>query len=155
MTLETLTVTNVDDGYDFEIKPLQGVNETLEQPAFSLSKPGTSASNNILLGIQGQQGQIRIQFHLYNDGTDRSNGTAPTGVFDNDTVVTQAEQDEYLRNYIRPPKFDVRGSLTHDTGEFYQDDDIYIENVDIDKLQQDNPKWPRATLQMRRGGPDV
>jgi len=153
MPLETLTVENIDEGYEYTMAVLQGVDESLSQPAFSLSVPGTSAANNILLGIQGQQGDIRIQFYVHNDGTDKANGTAPAGDFDNDTVVTMPEQDRWLREYIRTPGFDVEFSLTHDTGEYYNADDIYIEDINIPKLQQDSPKWVQAEMRVRRGGP--
>lgn len=153
MPLETLTVENTTDGYQYTIKPLQGVDETLDQPAFSIAPPGQSAASNILLGIQGQQGEITIQFYLYNDGTDRANGTAPTGDFDGDTVVTMPEQDRWLREYIRTPQFDAKFTLTHDTGEYYSADDIYIENINVPKLQQDSPKWTECRMRLRRGGP--
>jgi hypothetical protein len=153
MSLETLTITQTDDSYDYEMSILQGVDESQEKPALSISPPGQSASNNILLGIQGQQGEIRITFFLHNDGTDKANGTAPAGVFTNDTVVTIAEQREWLREYIHDPGFDTKWTLTHDTGDEFSGDDVFLETIDIPTLQQDSPKWHEATMRLRRGGP--
>ena len=153
MNLETLTITQTNDGYEYTMAVLQGVDESQEKPAFSISPPGRSASNNILLGIQGQQGDIRITFFLHNDGTDKANGTAPTGAFNNDTVVTIAEQRTWLREYIHAPAFEVEWQLNHDTGDEFNNDTVFLENMDIPTLQRDSPNWTEATLSLRRGGP--
>lgn len=153
MALETLTITQTTDNYEYTMAVLQGVDESQEKPAFSIAPPGQSASNNILLGIQGQQGDIRITFYLHDDGTDKANGTAPTGVFTNDTVVTIAEQREWLREYIHAPPFETDWTLNHDTGDEFSGDTVFLENMDIPTLQQDSPNWTEATLQLRRGGP--
>jgi hypothetical protein len=153
MSLETLTIELTGDGYQYVMKPLSGVDESQEKPAFSISPPGQSAANNILLGIQGQQGDIRIQFFLHDDGTDRANGTAPTGEFADDTVVTIAEQREWLRDFVHAPAFDSQHTLTHDTGNEYSSMDVYLETIDIPTLQQDSPKWTQASMRLRRGGP--
>jgi len=153
MNLETLTITQTNDSYEYTMSVLQGVDESQEKPAFSISPPGQSAKNNILLGIQGQQGTIRINFYLYDDGTDKANGTAPAGVFDNDTVVTIAEQREWLREYIHASAFEVEWNLTHDTGDEFSGDKVFLESMDIPTLQRESPNWTEATLSLRRGGP--
>jgi len=149
---DSLTITQTTDSYDYQIDIIRGVDESQEKPAFSIAPPGQAAKNNILLGIQGMQGTIRIQFFLHDDGTDKANGTAPAGVFTDDTVVTIAEQREWLREYIHDPAFDAEWSLTHDTGDEFDGDTVFIESMDIPTLQQDSPKWHEASLRLRRGG---
>jgi hypothetical protein len=149
---DTLTITQTTDSYEYQIDIIRGVDESQEKPAFSIAPPGQAAKNNILLGIQGMQGNIRIQFFLHNDGTDKSNGTAPTGVFADDTVVTIAEQREWLREYIHDPGFDTEWTLTHDTGDEFDGDSVFLESMDIPTLQQDSPKCHEASKRLRRGG---
>jgi len=136
----------------YDLYPLQSVSLTSRKEAFSIAPPGQAAKNNILLGIQGMQGTIRIQFFLHNDGTDKANGTAPTGDFTDDTVVTIAEQREWLREYIHDPAFDAEWELDHDSGDEFDGDTVFIESMDIPTLQQDSPKWHEASLRLRRGG---
>lgn len=149
---DSLTITQTNDTYEYTMSPIGGVDESSEKPAFSIAPPGQAAKNNILLGIQGMQGNIRIQFFLHDDGTDKANGTAPTGVFADDTVVTIAEQREWLREYIHDPAFDTEWTLTHDTGDEFDGDTVFLESMDIPTLQQDSPKWHEASMRLRRGG---
>jgi len=152
MTRDKLRVTNTTDGYDYDIYPLRGVDDTGTKDAFSISPPGRAASENILLGLQGMENDITVRFHGHNDGTDKSNGTAPTGEYTNDTVVTIAEQRDYLRRFIHAPEFDVSWTLTHLTGEEFDGDEVFLERRDTPTLEQGNPKWPQWSLGFRRGG---
>ena len=152
MTLDKLRLTNTTDGYDYDIYPLRGVDEQQTKDALSISPPGRAASENILLGLQGQQADITVRFQLHDDGTDKADGTAPVGEYDSDTVVTKAEQRDYLRRFIHAPEFDVSWTLTHLTGEEFDGDEVFVEQIDIPTLEQDSPKWHESSIRLRRGG---
>jgi len=152
MPLDKLRLTLTTEGYDYLIYPIRDVDERQTKDAFSLSPPGRAASENILLGIQGQQSDITINFALNDDGSDKADGTAPAGEFTDDTVVTIAEQRRYLREFIHDPGFDAAHELTHETGEEFTSDDVYLEQLTIPTLEQDSPKWHDASIALRRGG---
>jgi len=151
MALETLTLTLAGDGYEYTFVPLAGVSESQRKDAVSIAPPGRPASENILLGLSGMQGEITINFNIHDDGTDKANGTAPVGDFTNDTVVTLEEQRRWLREYIHDFSFDATWTLTHDTGPAFDGDAVFVEEIDIPTLQQESPKWYRASVRLRRG----
>lgn len=152
MPRDKLRITNTTDGHDYDIYPLRGVDEQQTKDALSISPPGRAASENILLGLKGQEADLTIRFVLHDDGTDKANGTAPTGEYDSDTVVTIAEQRDYLRRFIHAPAFDVEWTLTHLTGAEFDGDTVFLERLDIPTLEQDSPKWHEASIGLRRGG---
>jgi len=152
MSTDVLRVELTTEGYQYDVDMIQRVNERQTKDAFSISPPGVAASQNVLLGIQGQQSDITVDFTLHDSGEDKSNGTAPTGEFTNDTVVTIAEQRRYLREFIHAPDFEAAHTLTHVTGEEFDGDDVYLEQIDLPTLIDGNPKFPEATLGFRRGG---
>lgn len=138
-------------GYQYDMYPLRGIDESQTKDAVSIAPPGQSPGENVLLGIQGMQGDLTVNFALHDDGTDKSNGTAPLGVFDNDTVVTIAEQVEWLRDYIHAPDFDAQWTVTHTTGSLLDGMEVFVENVDVSYLQQESPRWTDASIRLRRG----
>jgi hypothetical protein len=152
MALDKLRLTLTTEGYDYLIYPLRGVDERQTKSAFSLSPPGRAASENILLGIQGQQADLTVNFRLHNDGTDKANGTAPAGEFANDTVITIAEQRDWVNNYIHDEDTFSDHTLTHITGDEFDEDDMYVSKTSLPTLQQDSPKWHKASISLRRGG---
>jgi hypothetical protein len=152
MTRDKLRVTNTTDGHAFDIYPLRGVGEQGTKDALSIAPPGRAASENILLGLKGMEADIPVRFYGHDDGTDKANGTAPTGEYANDTVVTIAEQRDYLRRFIHAPEFDVSHTLDHLTGEEFNDDEVYLERRDTPTLEQGSPKWHEWELGFRRGG---
>ena len=149
--LEKVRLELTSEGYQYEIYPLRGIDETQTKDAVSIAPPGRSPGENILLGIQGMQGDLTVNFALHDDGTDKANGTAPTDVFANDTVVTIGEQREWLLDYIHAPDFDASWTLTHTTGDILDGLEVFIERPDIAYLQQDSPKWTEASITLRRG----
>jgi len=151
MALETLTLTLTGDGYEYTFVPLQGVDESQRKDAVSIAPPGRPASENILLGLSGMEGEITINFAVWDNGEDRANGTAPVGDFPNDTVVTLEEQRRYLREFIHDPGFDASWTLDHDTGAAFDGDAVFVEEITIPTLQQDSPKWYRSSVRLRRG----
>ena len=157
MSLETLTITYIDGGdggedLEYTMGVISGVDNRQEKPAFSIAPPGRAPSGNILLGIQGQQADRTPTWFVHDDGTDKSNGTAAfVSSFPSDTVVTLAEQRRWVEDVIHAPDFDARWTLDHDTGDEFDDEDVFIENVNIPCLQQNSPKWVEATMSLRRG----
>jgi len=159
MTREQLTLTlqgGGDSGQDLEYQMtvLVGVDSTQTKDAFSIAPPGTRPSDNILLGIQGMQGDLTPRFFAHDDGTDKSNGTASSvSAFDSSTVVTLEEQYRWVNHYIHAADFDAQWKFDHDTGGYFNDDDVFVERVNFPALQQDSPKWVEVSLSLRRGGP--
>lgn len=158
MALEELRLkVDVDGGSTFssdreyDIYPVDTADATQRKDAFSIAPPGRAPSGNILLGVSGMQADIEIRFTAWDDGTDRANGTAPTGVFDNDTVVTVDEQIEYLEDYIHAPDFLTNWKLDHLTGNMFDDDDVFVEQVDPTYISNQNPKWKPVRIALRRG----
>lgn len=150
--LEELTLELTTQGYQYQIYPLREVGASQDRPNLSISTPGTPASQNILIGIQGQQSELPIEFILHDDGTDKANGTAPTGEFTNDTVVTIMEQVRWLEDYIQAASTTAEWTIDHATGERFNNDSVAVESMNLPTLQRDSPKWHEATLRLRRGG---
>jgi len=154
MTRDQLTLTLVRDGdpnleYSFDV--VLGIDNSQSKDAFSIAPPGQPASGNILLGISGQQADRRATFAAHNDGTDRSNGTAAGTSFFSSTVETLAEQRRWLEEYIHAADFAASWTLNHDNGNEYDDQQVFLENVDFPSLKQDSPKWVEVRLDLRRG----
>ena len=158
MSLETLTLTYLDGGDDgedleYQISVLDGVDNRQTKNAFSVSPPGQPASNNLLLGIQGMQADRTVTFYVHDDGSDKSNGTASAVAdFFADEVVTLAEQRRWLEDVIQAPDFDAAWELDHDTGDEFDAQEVFVEDVDVPCLQQNSPKWVEARIDLRRGG---
>jgi len=150
--LEKLRLELITQGYQYDIYPLREVGTSQDRPNLSISTPGTPASDNILIGIQGQQAELPINFILHDDGTDKSNGTAPAGEFADDTVVTIMEQVRWLEDYIQAASTTAEWTIDHATGERFNNDSVAVESMDLPTLQRDSPKWHEATLRLRRGG---
>jgi hypothetical protein len=153
MSLEKLQITLNPGGTtrEYDIFPLQEVTITSRKEAFSIAPPGLSSSENILLGVSGMQADISIDATIWDNGTDRANGTAPTGQFTNDTVVTVGEQITYLEDYIHDPGFSASWTLDHLTGAAFNDDDVFVESIEPTVLSQDSPKWKPVRMTLRRG----
>lgn len=153
MALEKLTLTYDPDneGLEYEMYPVTEAPETQDKPAFSVSPPGVAPENNILLGVQGMQADIRLQFAIYDDGSDRSNGTY------SEAVETVGEQLTYLRDEIHAPTFSARWTLDHTPGgqfdtKIYDEADVYLESMDLPTLSVTERKWKNASMTLRRGG---
>jgi hypothetical protein len=153
--LETLRLTlnpGTVDERQYDIYPVQDTSGRQRKEATSIAPPGTPPSSNILLGVSGMQGDITIQATAWDDGSDRANGTAPTGVFTNDTVVTVEEQITYLEEYIHAPDFSATWELDHTTGAMFDNDEVFVESVDPTYIDQQSPKWKSVRISLRRGG---
>lgn len=138
------TSTTPDNTY--RIYPIQTVDISSRKNAFSISPPGLAASDNILLGVSGMQADITINCHLWNDGSDRSNGTHGS------TVTTQEEQVVYLEDTMHDPGFTAAWEIDHLTGGAFNDDEVFIETIEPTVISQTSPKWKECRILLRRGG---
>lgn len=144
--LDKLRLELTSEGYSYDIYPIQSVDPDQTKNATSISVPGQAAENNILLGISGMGRDIQISFYLYDDGTDRANGTYTS------TVTTVAEQHTYLRDEIHEPSFSAKWELTDLTGSLFAGLPVFVENYSVSGLlSDDSPKWKSATLRLRVG----
>jgi len=153
------------DERQYDLYPIQSGDSRQRKEAFSIAPPGLPAGRNIFLGVSGMNDDLTIRFTLWDDGTDRSNGTAPTtatiGVdasgnditYDfNGTVQTVEEQELYLKHVIHAPDFAVTWSLDQLTGSRFNGDQVYVESVEPTMFDSDSPKWKECRLTLRRGG---
>lgn len=153
MTLEKLLLElnpselDAPDGgrREYTVTMLNGVDISSNKDALSISPPGLAASENILLGISGMEADINVSWSIHDDGTDKANGTHSS------TVVTLAEQVNYLLDVMHAPDFDAKWHLDHTTGAAFNNDDVFVEAIDIPLLQQGSPKWYNSTLRLREG----
>lgn len=147
--LEKLTLTlNPGEAGErqYQIYPVQNVDINSRKDAFSVAPPGLSSSENILLGISGMQADITLSFTIWDDGTDRSNGTYT------ESVETVHEQIRYLEDVIHAPDFDASWELDHDTGIAFNDDEVFLESVEPTVFDADSGKWKPCRINLRRGG---
>jgi hypothetical protein len=167
MTLEKLRLTLINDGTtrEYDIYPIQSVDDSQRKEAFSIAPPGLRPSQNILLGISGMQGDVSIDAVLWDNGEDRSNGTAPTSatigynasgteltyLFDG-TVVTVEDQFQYLKHVMQAPDFGAKWELEHLTGSKFNGQEVFLETVEPTAISQDSPKWKPVRFQIRMGG---
>lgn len=104
--------------YEYEVKLAQSVTINAKEDSTTLPLPGTKAEESIVQAFQGESEEINISFIIYNDGTDKSNGTCPQDSDFNDPsnnpfedttgngsqdVVTIQEQIKFLKDYIKTP----------------------------------------------------
>jgi len=149
MTLEKLRLTlNPGEASElqYDLYPIQEVDITSRKEAFSIAPPGLSAAENILLGVSGMQADLSIRATLWDDGSDRANGTYTSD------VTTVEEQATYLEDEIHAPDFGASWELDHLTGAAFNDDKVFVESIEPTVISQQSPKWKPIRLSLRRGG---
>jgi hypothetical protein len=112
-----------DDELEYHFNLVQNLDDNGEIP-FSVIEADQSL-NNQALGFSGKTRTIPLKWVLYDDGTDKANGTVPSGLdnrLSNDTVVTVEEQIIYLRRYFQNSTLGARwrffgGSYTDPDGD--------------------------------------
>ena len=166
MTLEEyrLTLNPDSTARSYDISMVQSVGSEQRKEAFSLSPPSFPPADNILLGVSGMQRDLPVRWQLYDDGTDKSNGTAPTSAvtgkdsqgndltytFDG-TVVSLTDQKKYLNHVIHDESFGARWELDHLTGDQFQGNEVFVESIDFAMEDQQSPRWQEATMRLRVG----
>jgi len=151
MTLEKLRLKADLDGdgtyeREYDMYPVETVDGRSRKNAVSISPPGRPASENILLGVSGMQGDITLAFFAWDDGTDRANGTHTS------TVTTVEEQITYLEDTMHAADFLAAWQLDHVTGSQFNDDEVFVESIEPTYLSQSSPKWKPVRMTLRRGG---
>lgn len=145
MPLEKLKLTvNGTDSYI--ISMIQTVDLRSTKEAFSIAPPGLGASENILLGISGMNADITVNFRIHDDGTDKSDGTAPT------SITSIEDQITWLEDTIQAPAFDATWELDHLTGNAFENDEVFFEELSTTPISRESPRWRQATITLRRGG---
>lgn len=147
MALEELklTLNPSTDNLQYRITMIQEVRVRSRKNAFSISPPGLSARENILLGVSGMNADLQVRFAVHDDGTDKADGTHSS------TVVSVEDQIRYLEDNIHAPDFGASWQLDHLTGAAFNNDEVFLEGVDVPILSRESPKWKECTLQLRRG----
>ena len=97
-----LIVTKGETSLSALIRFAQLVDPRQEVPNTSLNIPGEKAEKNKLLRFSGQNKSYLIRAIIYNDGTDISQGTAPTGDFP-DGVISLFDQIRYWEEFMQDP----------------------------------------------------
>lgn len=145
MPLEKLKLTvNGTDSYI--ISMIQTVDLRSTKEAFSIAPPGLAASENILLGISGMNADITVNFRIHDDGSDKSDGTAPT------SITSIEDQITWLEDTIQDPAFDATWELDHLTGDAFDNDEVFFEELSTTPISRESPRWRQATISLRRGG---
>ena len=145
MPLEKLKLTvNGTDSYIISMIETVDLRSTKE--AFSIAPPGLAASENILLGISGMNSDITVNFRIHDDGTDKSDGTAPT------SIQSIEDQIRWLEDTIQDPAFDATWELDHLTGNAFENDEVFFEEFSPSPISRESPRWRQATISLRRGG---
>ena len=152
----TVTITQTTDGYELELYPVQTVDVNQRKSSFSIAPPGQAARENIFLSISGMNADIVIDAVLWDDGTDRSNGTAPSDGILSGEVVTLQEQYYWLDQYIHNPDIAAAWELSDSDGWFIGADgtageEVFFENYDTTIIGEENERWKPVRLTFRRG----
>ena len=145
-----LTLNPSSDNLQYRITLLQAADLRSNKEAFGISLPGAAANQNILLGVNGMQADIQIRFMIHDDGTDKADGTYAPGGTQTD-VTTIEEQIAYLEDEIHAPDFAASWTLDDLSGTRFEDDDVFLETVDVPIISRESPKWREARLALRRG----
>ena len=132
------------DNYEYILKLIRTMPTRQTKGVTSIALPGMAATSNILMALQGMQLTIDLTFTMYNDGTDKSNGTAPSGDFPNG-VKTITEQKDWLINYIHSADIDAKWY-------FYSDDypsgiKCIVNEISFDE-QNETPISTDATIRL-------
>lgn len=99
---------------EYEVKLVQRFPNPGTQEFSGL--PALDPTNSFQFNLSGKTEQFTMEFLLYNDGTDRSNGTLADSTIDdsrfsNDTIETVQEQKVWLKEYIHTANLAVTWRL--------------------------------------------
>jgi hypothetical protein len=89
---------------------------------------------------------ITVNFRIHDDGTDKSDGTAPT------SITSIEDQIRWLEDTIQDPAFDAKWELDHLTGNAFDNDEVFFEELSTTPISRESPRWRQATITLRRGG---
>jgi len=149
-------VNDSGDNYEYSMYPITNILHGQEKPHVSISLPGQGPKDNIMMGFQGMTADLRIDFKIWNDGSDRANGSISSGVeVRTNKTLTEAttvnEQYLYLLYYMQDPTFDAKWKLTHTTGDRFDNLDVVVTNINIPALDMDSEKWLESSMDLTIG----
>ena len=158
-----LIVLNPDsDDVRYAVYPISQIRDAQTKPSISISPPGASYKENLLMGVSGQETEMDIEFYLHDDGEDKSHGTHPR----DQNVVSLSDQIEYLKDEIHESDFDTSWELYTNFGlwegyDFNNEDydseprdeglEVFIEDVNLTILNENSPKWLQGTIRIKVG----
>ncbi len=151
--MDVLELSYDDDGYIYLIKQIQEIEIRQEKPVSNISLPGQKAEEAILMGVEGMTKSLRINFMVHDDGSDKADGTAPSGVFSDDTVVSLSEQRQWLLDYIHDESFSGSWSLSHNNGSRIGDLNGFLGNIRLNPFGLEHGTWFPCTIEFIVGSP--
>jgi len=155
-TGNTVTITQLQDGYEFELYPVQTVDVSQRKSSFSIAPPGQSAREAIFLSISGMEADLTLDTVFWDDGTDKANGTAPDDAILDGQVVTLQEQYYWLDQYIHDEGISTGWTLEDSEGWFIDADgnpgeEVFMEDYDTTPIGEENERWKPVRITFRRG----
>lgn len=148
--------TDIDDDdeyeYSYELKLISEFNDKIKEGSTTMPLPGESATESIIMALEGETQEITISFLIYDDGTNRAidddeTNTAPDA-FTDDTVETIEEQKEYLMDYIKKTDIGVQNYISSRT---YTDRKCKITNLTFREVS-DQPLRLACDMTLKVGG---
>lgn len=131
---------------EYDIYPIETVEPDTTKTATSISVPGQAPEQNVFFGISGMERDISISFSLYDDGSDRANGSHTS------TVTTVEEQLLYLEDVMHEPAFSAKWELQDLTSNRLRGGtEVFFENISVPYIDRNSPKWKPATMRLRVG----
>lgn len=103
VALTDVSIVNNTSSKSFRFRAVGPFKNKKFQPSIDIPLANTSAANRIIFRLSGQQQDVNFQFTLFDDGDDVSDG---------DSIVTVAQQIDYLMNTIFSEEFDDTWTLS-------------------------------------------
>lgn len=119
---------------EFVFKACSPVSRTKVQPTLDLGFFSQNGQQTSRIRFASQKESVTFSFALYNVGDDRSNGTGAGSEFGS-TVVTVAQQIQYLFDIIYSADIKASWLITDNNGRFFEDTEsrsCFIEDLKID-----------------------
>lgn len=140
MSISSFTLTNNKSGKSFELRGVAPVGNTKSQPVVDIPIINSSPDDVLLFRLTGQSEELTLEFAIFDDGVDVSNG---------DSVVSVNDQILYLRDTIYTADFDTSWNIQNDR--FYPDGvTVTITNLSFDN-QAGGVNIVTGSLSLRRG----
>lgn len=132
---------NNDDLKSYKLRGVSNVRVTTTQPALTIPFVSNTSADTYLFRFTGQLQTVTLNFAIFNDGTDTSDG---------DSIVTVADQINYLDTIINVAGFDKDFDLS--LYSFWDSSTItgVIENLEVSRVAG-QPNLAVGTLTFKRG----
>lgn len=89
--MSEFTITNNDNGYKYLGKAVQSWNPIRVQQSTDFTLPESTPQENQIIRLDGQREETAMTFIIWDDGTDRSDGTWT------EPAITKIKQKQFLR----------------------------------------------------------